>query len=87
MLGMVVDDPRPGYARLSIPVREDMLNGHGSCHGGMIFTLANSAFTHTGDTRNHVNVDLADGSCVALFRGKSRAIGGAIVDHPVQAPS
>jgi acyl-CoA thioesterase len=43
-LGMKIDAVAPGYARMSMPVREDMLNGHGSCHGGFIFTLADSAF-------------------------------------------
>ena len=44
MLGMTVDESRPGYARLTMRVREEMLNGHGNCHGGMIFTLADSEF-------------------------------------------
>ena len=34
----------PGRARLSMPVTEAMVNGHGICHGGFIFTLADSAF-------------------------------------------
>ena len=117
MLGMTVDESRPGYARLNMPVREEMLNGHGNCHGGMIFTLADSAFAHACNTRNHVSVAVScqveflvavtageiliaeaveqflqgkngvydvqvkssDGALVALFRGKSRAIGGVLV--------
>ena len=43
-LGMVLDEVRPGYARMSMAVRPDMLNGHEICHGGMIFTLADSTF-------------------------------------------
>jgi len=39
MLGIVVDDARPGYAKLSMVVRDDMVNGHGTCHGGIIFTV------------------------------------------------
>ncbi len=35
MLGMTVDEIRPGYARLNMPVREEMLNGHGNCPGGI----------------------------------------------------
>ena len=35
---------RPGRATLAMTVRETMTNGHGMCHGGYIFTLANSAF-------------------------------------------
>ena len=117
MLGMTVDESRPGYARLSMQIREEMLNGHGNCHGGMIFTLADSAFAHACNTRNHVSVAVScqveflvavtageiliaeaveqflegkngvydvrvtsrDGGLVALFRGKSRAIGGVLV--------
>ena len=117
MLGMTVDESRPGYARLKMRVREEMLNGHGNCHGGMIFTLADSAFAHACNTRNHVSVAVScqveflvavtageiliaeaieqflqgkngvydvqvkssDDTLVALFRGKSRAIGGVLV--------
>ncbi|GIT48604.1 MAG: hypothetical protein Ct9H300mP14_05320 [Gammaproteobacteria bacterium] len=45
-------------------VREEMLNGHGNCHGGMIFTLADSAFAHPCNTRNHVSVAV---SCQVEF--------------------
>jgi acyl-CoA thioesterase len=43
-LGMQVLDVGPGRARLAMTVTARMLNGHGSCHGGFIFTLADSAF-------------------------------------------
>jgi acyl-CoA thioesterase len=43
-LGMRLIEIRPGFAKLSMVVREDMLNGHSSCHGGFIFSLADSAF-------------------------------------------
>lgn len=43
-LGMALEDVAPGYARLSMTVRPDMVNGHGICHGGFIFALADSAF-------------------------------------------
>ena len=39
-LGMVIEEVRPGYARLRMTVRPDMLNGHDICHGGFIFALA-----------------------------------------------
>ena len=39
-LGMVVEEVRPGYARLRMLVRHDMLNGYDICHGGFIFALA-----------------------------------------------
>ena len=37
-------------------VRDDMLNGHDLCHGGLIFTLADSAFAFACNARNHVTV-------------------------------
>lgn len=51
-LGMKLDEIRPGYARMSMPVRSDMLNGHGTCHGGYIFMLADSAFAFACNSHN-----------------------------------
>ena len=39
-------------------VREDMLNGHGTCHGGFIYSLADSAFAFACNARNQTNVAL-----------------------------
>jgi acyl-CoA thioesterase len=55
-LGMTLDEIRPGYARMSMPVRSDMLNGHGTCHGGYIFMLADSAFAFACNSHNFVTV-------------------------------
>jgi len=43
-LGMQLLSVGPGEAHLSMVVRDDMVNGHGVCHGGFIFSLADSAF-------------------------------------------
>ncbi|MBV9054954.1 MAG: hotdog fold thioesterase, partial [Hyphomicrobiales bacterium] len=43
-LGMAITEIAPGEATLTMPVSEQMVNGHGLCHGGYIFTLADSAF-------------------------------------------
>ena len=43
-LGMVLEHVAPGEATLVMTVTDDMSNGHGTCHGGYIFTLADSAF-------------------------------------------
>jgi acyl-CoA thioesterase len=43
-LGMTLDKIAPGHAVLSMKVGVNMVNGHGSCHGGFIFMLADSAF-------------------------------------------
>lgn len=55
-LGMTLDEIRPGYARMSMRIRPDMLNGHGTCHGGFIFTLADSAFAFACNSHNLVTV-------------------------------
>jgi acyl-CoA thioesterase len=43
-LGMQVEARGPGHATVSMRVRPDMVNGHGICHGGLVFALADSAF-------------------------------------------
>lgn len=43
-LGMRIDEVGPGRAVVVMKVRPDMLNGHQTCHGGLLFTLADSAF-------------------------------------------
>jgi acyl-CoA thioesterase len=43
-LGMQVIETGPGLATVRMTVREDMLNGHRLCHGGLVFALADSAF-------------------------------------------
>lgn len=55
-LGMRVEQVAAGYARLRMKVRADMLNGHGTCHGGMIFTLADSAFAFACNSGNALTV-------------------------------
>lgn len=51
-LDMKVEEMAPGYARLTMRVRADMLNGHKTCHGGFIFALADSAFAFSCNSRN-----------------------------------
>jgi acyl-CoA thioesterase len=58
-LGMVLEEIGPGFARLRMTVRDDMLNGHDICHGGLIFTLADSAFAFACNARNRVTVAAA----------------------------
>jgi acyl-CoA thioesterase len=43
-LGLEIIDVAPGRVRVEMTVRPDMVNGHGMCHGGIIFALADSAF-------------------------------------------
>lgn len=58
-LGMEIVEVRPGYARVTMRVRQDMVNGHDTCHGGLIFSLADSAFAFSCNSYNRVTVALA----------------------------
>lgn len=116
-LGIQLLEVRPGYARMQMKVRPDMLNGHGMCHGGFIFTLSDSAFAFACNSYNLQTVaagctieflapafegellqaeateqsrsgktgvyDVAvinpDGKKIALMRGKSHQLKGAVV--------
>ena len=53
-LGITIVSVAPGVAELSMKVRDDMLNGHGICHGGFIFTLADSAFAFACNSYNQL---------------------------------
>jgi acyl-CoA thioesterase len=55
-LGMEVLDVAPGRATLAMTIRENMTNGHGMCHGGYIFTLADSAFAFASNGYNQRTV-------------------------------
>ncbi|MBP6562541.1 MAG: hydroxyphenylacetyl-CoA thioesterase PaaI [Neisseriaceae bacterium] len=50
---------QPGYALLSMKVADFMLNAHGMCHGGMIFSLADTAFAYACNNRNQNTVGAA----------------------------
>jgi len=122
-LGMEIRSMAPGSAVLSMPVRMDMVNGHSICHGGFIFTLADSAFAFACNSENYntvaagvrieflapgklgdeltatagqvhqggrtgvydVVVNNQDGKKLAVFRGNSHRIGGALVDEETGA--
>jgi acyl-CoA thioesterase len=49
---MQIDQVGPGQARVRMRVRPDMTNGHGTCHGGVLFALADSAFAFACNTYN-----------------------------------
>ena len=51
-LGMAIAQVGPGSAKLTMTVRPDMVNGHAICHGGFIFTLADSAFAFACNSYN-----------------------------------
>ena len=64
-LGMQIDRVEPGNAVLTMAVRDDMLNGHDICHGGLIATLADSAFAFA--CNSHGELTLASGFAIDLL--------------------
>ena len=65
-LGFELLEVRPGYARMRMTVRDDFLNGHEICHGGLIFTLADSTFAFACNSYN-VNT-VASGCSIEFLR-------------------
>ncbi|HUI62737.1 MAG TPA: hydroxyphenylacetyl-CoA thioesterase PaaI [Steroidobacteraceae bacterium] len=58
-LGMRIVAVAPGRATLCMTVRPDMVNGHKICHGGLVFTLADSAFAFSCNSHNDNTVAAA----------------------------
>ena len=84
-LGMTIVEVNAGHAELTMPVRADMLNGHAICHGGYIFTLADSTFAFACNSYNFNTV--AQGGAidflaparegdVLVATGRERSLGG-----------
>jgi acyl-CoA thioesterase len=65
-LGITLIEVHPGYARMQMTVRSDMVNIHGTTHGGMVFTLADTAFAYACNTHNKVAV--ASGCSIDFLR-------------------
>jgi acyl-CoA thioesterase len=68
-LGIEVLEVGPGRARLRMKVRPDMCNGHHLCHGGLIFTLADSTFAFACNSHNKVTVA---NNCAITFIASAR---------------
>lgn len=68
-MGMHIVATGAGYSRVRMTIREDMLNGHSTCHGGIIFSLADSAFAFACNSYNHATVAQ---SCVIDFLAPGR---------------
>jgi acyl-CoA thioesterase len=115
-LGIEVEGCTPGASQLSMQVQDYMVNGHNICHGGVIFTLADTALAHASNSYNlravaagcaiefmapahlgdqlrasatelatagrnghyDVRVENQDGQLIALFRGRTRTVGGEV---------
>ena len=57
-LGIEIEEVKEGYCRLSMTVREEMLNGFGIAHGGIAFSLADSALAFASNSRNQKSLVL-----------------------------
>jgi acyl-CoA thioesterase len=68
-LGMRIEAIAPGKATVSMPVRADMVNGHHICHGGFMFTLADSAFAYAC---NSYNLNTVASACHIDFLAPAR---------------
>ena len=55
-LAMRITHIAPGEATIEMAVRDDMLNGFDTCHGGYITTLGDTAFAYACNTRNEMTV-------------------------------
>jgi len=66
-LGMYIESVGPGKAVITMTVTGDMIQGHGSCHGGYIFTLADSAFAFAANSYDRITV--ASGCSIDFIRG------------------
>lgn len=80
-LGMRIVEVGPGRAVMEMPVRADMLNGHRICHGGFIFSLADSAFAFACNSYNQYAVAqqnqityLAPGKEGEMLRAEAREV-------------
>lgn len=82
-LGMRLVSVAAGRAVLEMPVRADMVNGHGIAHGGFVFTLADSAFAFACNSRNRRTVAQA---CDIVFVTPAK-LGDILVAEAVERAS
>lgn len=84
-LGIELRSIRPGCAEMTMTVRDYMLNGHDVCHGGFIFTLADSCFAYACNSHNNstlaagARIDFlapAGNGDVLLAKAEERALAG-----------
>ena len=66
-LGMELRELAAGHAVVAMPVRPDMVNGHDLCHGGLVATLADTAFAYACNAYNEITV--ASGFDINLVAG------------------
>lgn len=81
-LGMTVDAVGPGRATVTLTVRRDMLNGFAICHGGLVATLADTAFAYACNACNEMTV--ASGFSIDLLAPSREGDVLTAVAHEVQ---
>lgn len=69
LLGIALEAIRPGYARMTLTVGADMLNGVGIGHGGVTYTLADTAFAYACNSHDRPAVAL---SCTITYPAAAR---------------
>ena len=79
-LGMRIERVGPGEAVLSMEVAAHMVNGHGTCHGGFTFTLADSAFAFA--CNSHGQRAVAQHCSISFIR--PARLGQKLVAHAVE---
>ena len=57
-MGLEVLEVREGYSKVKMTIRKEMVNGFGIVHGGLAFSLADSAFAFACNNRNNISVAL-----------------------------
>jgi len=82
MLGIEVLDYGEGWARTRMTVRDDMVNGHGICHGGIVFSLADTAFACACNSWGPVTVAA---SCDIVFVAAARVADVLIAEARARA--
>lgn len=79
-MGIRLLEVSPGSARVSMEVRADMVQGVGTCHGGYLFALADSAFAFACNTYNATTVALG---CSIDYVSPAR-LGDRLVAHAIE---
>ena len=82
-LGILLEEIGPGYARMHMNVREDMVNGHAICHGGFVFALADTAFAYACNSYNRTTV-AASAAIEFLASAYSKDVLTAVAEEQVR---
>ena len=70
-LGIEVIEVKEGYVKVKMSIRKEMLNGHGVAHGGVSFSLADSAFAFASNSHGQkaVSIETSINHIKPLFEG------------------